>query len=84
MQDFVYVINQAGRDALRDGLAGVLAASIDPERYADAASDEAEVVVADGVPEISVEIRAMHNIHSIPWTITIAGAQFFNAEQMDA
>ncbi len=84
MTEFVYVMNQAGRDQLRDALVGCLKADIDPERYADACANEATVEVIDGKPEARIEVRAAHNIHGVPWQIDIAGPMFFNAEPLDA
>ena len=84
MTEFVYILNQAGRDQLRDALVGCLIASNDPERYADACANEATVTVVDGQPEASFEIHARDNIHGVAWTIDIAGPQFFNVEPLDA
>lgn len=83
MDDCMYVINQAGRDKLRDALVGCLKAEFDPEAYADAAANEASVRIFDGQPEASFEVRARDNIHGVPWTIDIFGPNFFNLEPLD-
>jgi hypothetical protein len=82
--EFVYVMNQAGRDQLRDALVGCLKTDMDPDRYAEALVNDADVTTVHGEPEVSFEIQASHNIYGIPFTIDIAGPQFFNAEPLDA
>lgn len=82
--EYSYVMNQAGRDQLRDALVGCLKSSIDPEQYADALASDADVTDIHGEPETSFEIKASDNIHRVPFTIDISGLSFFNAEPLDA
>ena len=82
-QEFCFVMNQTGRDNLRDALSDCLRADFNPEIFADELANNATVCVIGGEPEASFEISARHNIHGIPWTITIAGPDFFNAEPLD-
>lgn len=76
----VFTLNQKGRDKFREALAECLKAQLDPEQYADAVASEVFAEVRDGEPEASFEVRAWDNIHGTPWTITVAGHVFFDAE----